>query len=144
MWVGGREGLGGVHRGGESSMDVSADLTELGRTPVTVICAGVKTVLDIPRTLEYLETQVSVQIFPLAWHLCVVSLHASWLCGALPCQLFACILALWCSTLSQLVTDLRGQHTLGCCLSHSSKSPESAPTVQRHKTGCDFSGRGFE
>eukprot|EP00884_Botryococcus_braunii_P007646 jgi/Botrbrau1/16883/Bobra.150_2s0099.1 len=50
-------GLGGVHRGGESSMDVSADLTELGRTPVTVICAGVKTVLDIPRTLEYLETQ---------------------------------------------------------------------------------------
>lgn len=41
-------------------MDVSADLTELGRTPVTVVCAGVKTVLDIPRTLEYLETQVLV------------------------------------------------------------------------------------
>jgi pseudouridylate synthase len=38
-------------------MDVSADLTELGRTPVAVVCAGVKSVLDIPRTLEYLETQ---------------------------------------------------------------------------------------
>ena len=50
-------GIGGVHRGGEISMDVSADLTELGRTPVTVISAGAKSVLDIPRTLEYLETQ---------------------------------------------------------------------------------------
>ena len=50
-------GLGGVHRGGERSMDVSADLTELGRTPVAVVCAGAKTVLDIPRTLEVLETQ---------------------------------------------------------------------------------------
>jgi hypothetical protein len=38
-------------------MDVSADLTELGRTPVAVICAGAKSILDIPRTLEYLETQ---------------------------------------------------------------------------------------
>jgi pseudouridine-5'-phosphate glycosidase len=50
-------GVGGVHRGGEASMDVSADLTELGRTPIAVVCAGVKSVLDIPRTLEYLETQ---------------------------------------------------------------------------------------
>lgn len=40
-------------------MDVSADLTELGRTPVAVICAGAKSILDIPRTLEYLETQAS-------------------------------------------------------------------------------------
>ena len=39
-------------------MDVSADLTELGRTPVTVVCAGAKSILDIPRTLEFLETQV--------------------------------------------------------------------------------------
>ena len=39
-------------------MDVSSDLTELGRTPVAVVCAGAKSVLDIPRTLEYLETQV--------------------------------------------------------------------------------------
>lgn len=51
-------GIGGVHRGGETSMDVSADLTELGRTPVAVVCAGVKSILDIPRTLEYLETHV--------------------------------------------------------------------------------------
>jgi pseudouridine-5'-phosphate glycosidase len=50
-------GIGGVHRHGESSMDVSSDLTELGRTPVVVVCAGVKSILDIPRTLEYLETQ---------------------------------------------------------------------------------------
>ncbi|KAH8964845.1 hypothetical protein BDL97_04G086600 [Sphagnum fallax] len=50
-------GIGGVHRHGETTMDVSADLTELGRTAVTVVCAGVKSILDIPRTLEYLETQ---------------------------------------------------------------------------------------
>ncbi|KAL8982285.1 MAG: hypothetical protein Q9177_005318 [Variospora cf. flavescens] len=50
-------GLGGVHRGGEDSMDISADLTELGRTPVTVISSGCKSFLDIRRTLEYLETQ---------------------------------------------------------------------------------------
>ncbi|RMJ22685.1 IdgA domain protein [Aspergillus sp. HF37] len=52
----GTGGLGGVHRGGELSMDISADLTELGRTPVTVISSGCKSFLDIPRTLEYLET----------------------------------------------------------------------------------------
>ena len=46
-----------MHRGGENSMDVSADLTELGRTPVAVISSGCKSFLDIPRTLEYLETQ---------------------------------------------------------------------------------------
>lgn len=53
----GTGGLGGVHRGGESSMDISADLTELGRTRVAVVCGGCKGFLDIPRTLEYLETQ---------------------------------------------------------------------------------------
>ncbi|KAK5990643.1 Pseudouridine-metabolizing bifunctional protein C1861.05 [Cladobotryum mycophilum] len=53
----GTGGLGGVHRGGENSMDVSADLTELGRTRVAVISSGCKGFLDIPRTLEYLETQ---------------------------------------------------------------------------------------
>jgi pseudouridylate synthase / pseudouridine kinase len=53
----GTGGLGGVHRGGEASMDVSADLTELGRTRVAVISAGCKGFLDIPRTLEFLETQ---------------------------------------------------------------------------------------
>lgn len=50
-------GIGGVHRGAESSMDISADLVELGRTPVGVFCSGAKSILDIPRTLEYLETQ---------------------------------------------------------------------------------------
>ncbi|XP_063176185.1 uncharacterized protein LOC134508443 isoform X2 [Chroicocephalus ridibundus] len=50
-------GIGGVHRGGENTLDVSADLTELGRTPVAVVSAGVKSILDIGRTLEYLETQ---------------------------------------------------------------------------------------
>jgi pseudouridine-5'-phosphate glycosidase len=46
-----------VHRDGENSMDVSADLVELGKSPVAVVSAGVKSILDIPRTLEYLETQ---------------------------------------------------------------------------------------
>ena len=50
-------GIGGVHRGGESSMDISADLGELGRTPVTVVCAGPKSILDVGRTLEALETR---------------------------------------------------------------------------------------
>ena len=49
-------GIGGVHRGVEASLDISADLEELGRTPVTVVCAGAKALLDLPRTLEYLET----------------------------------------------------------------------------------------
>ena len=49
-------GIGGVHRGAETTMDISADLTELGRTPVAVVCAGAKQILDIGRTLEYLET----------------------------------------------------------------------------------------
>ncbi|KAI8076430.1 erwinia chrysanthemi IndA protein-like protein-like protein [Gilbertella persicaria] len=50
-------GIGGVHRGAEESFDISADLTELGRTPVAVVCAGVKSILDISKTLEVLETQ---------------------------------------------------------------------------------------
>lgn len=50
-------GIGGVHRGAENSMDVSADLDELGRTDVAVVCAGAKSILDIPKTLEYLETK---------------------------------------------------------------------------------------
>ncbi|KAI6782217.1 Pseudouridine-metabolizing bifunctional protein -like protein [Emericellopsis cladophorae] len=53
----GTGGLGGVHRGGENTMDVSADLTELGRTRVAVVASGCKGFLDIPRTLEFLETQ---------------------------------------------------------------------------------------
>ena len=50
-------GIGGVHRGAENTMDVSADLRELGRTPVAVVSAGVKSILDIGKTLEYLETE---------------------------------------------------------------------------------------
>jgi pseudouridine-5'-phosphate glycosidase len=50
-------GIGGVHRGVEASMDISADLDELARTPVAVVCAGAKAILDLPRTLEYLETR---------------------------------------------------------------------------------------
>lgn len=49
-------GIGGVHRGGENSFDVSADLSELARTQVAVVCAGAKAILDLPRTLEVLET----------------------------------------------------------------------------------------
>jgi len=49
-------GIGGVHRGAETSMDISADLQELAQTPVTVVAAGAKAILDIPRTLEVLET----------------------------------------------------------------------------------------
>lgn len=50
-------GIGGVHRGVEESMDISADLEELSRTPVMVVCAGAKAILDLPRTMEYLETK---------------------------------------------------------------------------------------
>ncbi|KAL9103971.1 MAG: hypothetical protein Q9163_001033 [Psora crenata] len=57
-------GIGGVHRGAELSMDISADLTELGRTQMVIISSGCKSFLDIPRTLEYLETQgVGVMTF---------------------------------------------------------------------------------
>ena len=50
-------GIGGVHRGAETTMDISADLEELGSTPVMVICAGAKSILDLGLTLEYLETK---------------------------------------------------------------------------------------
>ena len=50
-------GIGGVHRGAETTMDISADLEELGRTPVMVCCAGAKSILDLGLTLEYLETK---------------------------------------------------------------------------------------
>ncbi|MEP4248745.1 pseudouridine-5'-phosphate glycosidase [Tateyamaria sp.] len=50
-------GIGGVHKGAEGSFDISADLLELAQTPVTVVAAGAKAILDIPKTLEVLETQ---------------------------------------------------------------------------------------
>ncbi len=49
-------GIGGVHRGAQETMDISADLQELAKTNVTVVCAGAKAILDLPLTLEYLET----------------------------------------------------------------------------------------
>ncbi|MCR4429112.1 MAG: pseudouridine-5'-phosphate glycosidase [Caldiserica bacterium] len=49
-------GIGGVHRGGESTFDISQDLTSLARTPICVVCSGAKAILDLPRTLELLET----------------------------------------------------------------------------------------
>ncbi len=50
-------GIGGVHRGADQTFDISADLTELGRTPVSVVCAGCKSILDMAKTLEVLETE---------------------------------------------------------------------------------------
>ena len=50
-------GIGGVHRGAEETFDISADLVELARTRVAVVCAGAKSILDIDKTLEYLESQ---------------------------------------------------------------------------------------
>ena len=50
-------GIGGVHRGAETTMDISADLEELGSTPVMLVCAGAKSILDLGLTLEYLETK---------------------------------------------------------------------------------------
>jgi pseudouridine-5'-phosphate glycosidase len=50
-------GIGGVHRGGQDSLDISADLDELARTPLVVVCSGPKSILDVERTLEYLETR---------------------------------------------------------------------------------------
>lgn len=50
-------GIGGVHRGAELTFDISTDLEELGKTNVSVVCAGAKAILDLPKTLEYLETK---------------------------------------------------------------------------------------
>jgi pseudouridine-5'-phosphate glycosidase len=66
-------GIGGVHRKAEETFDVSADLDELARTEVIVVCAGAKAILDIPKTLEVLETRgvpvvtVGSDIFPAFW-----------------------------------------------------------------------------
>ena len=66
-------GIGGVHRGAETSFDISADLDELAKTAVTVVCAGAKAILDLPKTLEALETRgvpviaVGTDAFPAFW-----------------------------------------------------------------------------
>lgn len=66
-------GIGGVHRGAETSFDISADLDELAKTAVTVVCAGAKAILDLPKTLEALETRgvpviaFGTDAFPAFW-----------------------------------------------------------------------------
>jgi pseudouridine-5'-phosphate glycosidase len=66
-------GIGGVHRGAEASFDISADLDELAQTPVAVVCAGAKALLDLPKTLEVLETRgvpviaYGTDAFPAFW-----------------------------------------------------------------------------
>ena len=62
-------GIGGVHYGAESTMDISADLTELGRTPVAVVCAGIKSILDLNLTMEVLETN-GVPVVSTSYVLC--------------------------------------------------------------------------
>lgn len=70
-------GIGGVHRDFAQTMDISADLIELGRCPVTVVCSGVKSILDIPRTLEYLVSAGSsnLRYSPLTVVLTIPSFH---------------------------------------------------------------------
>lgn len=56
-------GIGGVHRGADQTFDISADLIELGRTPIAVVSSGIKSILDIPRTLEYLVSFILKRIW---------------------------------------------------------------------------------
>ena len=69
-------GIGGVHRGAETTMDISADLEELAQTPVMVVCAGAKSILDLGLTLEYLETK-GVPVIATAPRSCPPSIPAS-------------------------------------------------------------------
>lgn len=95
-------GIGGVHRGAESSMDVSADLQELGRTAVTVVSAGAKAILDIPKTLEVLET-LGVPVIAVGQD----ALPAFWSRdGGLPAPLRM-------DTAEEIVTFLRVRESLG-------------------------------
>ena len=72
-------GIGGVHKGAEDSFDISADLMELSQTPVTVIAAGAKAILDVPKTLEVLETQ-GVPVITVGRHECIA-------CTGHPCHM---------------------------------------------------------
>lgn len=68
-------GIGGVHRDGQDSMDISADLIELGKTSVAVVSSGVKSILDIPRTLEYLVSfyqLFSKQMLDMPWNIEII------------------------------------------------------------------------
>lgn len=62
-------GIGGVHRGAELTFDISTDLTELGRIPVAVVCSGIKSILDIEKTLEYLVGARIRVDFHITWNI---------------------------------------------------------------------------
>ncbi len=93
-------GIGGVHRG--HPFDVSADLTELGRTPVAVVCSGAKSILDLPLTLEVLETQ-GVAVIGYGTDTLPAFYTRS---SGLP-------LSVWVNTPEQAASILKAQHTLG-------------------------------
>jgi pseudouridine-5'-phosphate glycosidase len=95
-------GIGGVHRGATDSFDISADLNELAVTPVAVVCAGAKAILDLPKTLEVLET-LGVPVIGHGTN----TLPAFW------CRSSGLKLALRCDTPSEIAQVLRMQHTLG-------------------------------
>ncbi|MDE0810209.1 MAG: pseudouridine-5'-phosphate glycosidase [Alphaproteobacteria bacterium] len=95
-------GIGGVHRGATESFDISADLNELAVTPVAVVCAGAKAILDLPKTLEVLET-LGVPVIG----------HGTDTLPAFWCRSSGLKLALRCDTPSEIARVLRMQHTLG-------------------------------
>jgi pseudouridylate synthase len=95
-------GIGGVHRGAEESFDISADLNELAATPVAVVCAGAKAILDLPKTLEVLET-LGV---PVIGH-CTDTLPAFW------CRSSGLKLAQRCDSAAEIARALSLQRTLG-------------------------------
>jgi pseudouridylate synthase len=95
-------GIGGVHRGAAESFDISADLTELAKTPVQVVCAGAKAILDLPKTLEVLET-LGVPVIGYATD----TLPAFW------CRSSGLELAARCDTPAAVAAAIRMQQTLG-------------------------------
>ena len=95
-------GIGGVHRGAGDSFDISADLTEFATTPVAVVCAGAKAILDLPKTLEFLET-LGVPVIGYATD----TLPAFW------CRSSGLALAQRCDSAADVAGVLRMQRTLG-------------------------------
>lgn len=95
-------GIGGVHRGAAESFDISADLNELAVTPVAVVCAGAKAILDLPKTLEVLET-LGVPVIG----------HATDTMPAFWCRSSGLKLALRCETATELAGTLQMQRALG-------------------------------
>jgi pseudouridine-5'-phosphate glycosidase len=95
-------GIGGVHRGAEASFDISADLEELAQTPVAVVSAGAKAILDLPKTLEYLETR----------GVPVIGYGTDWF-PAFYCRSSGFRLELRCDTPDAVAALLRAQDALG-------------------------------